>query len=60
LYPVARGLDIFDLLPNRLISKNELEAAKTVKWDSINAQGQRKFVWPPSIAKARTSISSSA
>jgi LVIVD repeat len=50
---IARGLDIFELLPTGLLSKNEIDAAKTVKWDYLNAQEQRKFVWPPSFAKAR-------
>ena len=50
---IARGLDVFELLPSGLISQNELDAAKTVKFDYLNAQEQRKFVWPPSFAKAR-------
>ncbi len=50
---IARGLDIFELLPTGLLSQNEIDAAKTVKWDYLNAQEQRKIVWPPSFAKAR-------
>ncbi len=50
---IARGLDIYELLPSGLISQNEIDAAKTVKWDYLNAQEQRKIVWPPSFAKAR-------
>jgi LVIVD repeat len=50
---IARGLDIYELLPSGLISQNELDAAKTVKWDYLNAQEQRKMVWPPSFAKPR-------
>ena len=50
---IARGLDIFELLPSGLISQNELDAAKTVTFDYLNAQEQRKIVWPPSFAKAR-------
>jgi hypothetical protein len=50
---IARGLDIFELLPNGLVSQNEIDAAKTVRWDYLNAQEQRKFVWPASYAKAR-------
>jgi len=50
---IARGLDIFELVPTGLISQNELDAAKTVRFDYLNAQEQRKFVWPPSYAKAR-------
>jgi hypothetical protein len=50
---IQRGLDIFELLPSGLISQNEIDAAKTVKFDFLNAQEQRKLVWPPSYAKAR-------
>jgi hypothetical protein len=50
---IARGLDIFELLPSGLLSKNEIEAAKSVKLDYLNVQGQPKFVWPPSLSLAR-------
>jgi hypothetical protein len=53
---IARGLDIFELLPGGLITQNELDAAKTVKFDYLNAQEQRKLVWPPSFAKARAFV----
>ena len=53
---IARGLDIFELVPSGLISQNEIDAAKTVKFDYLNAQEQRKFVWPPSFAKARAFV----
>jgi hypothetical protein len=50
---IARGLDIFELLPSGLITQNEIDAMNTVRFDYFNAQEQRKFVWPPSFAKAR-------
>ncbi|MEO5896508.1 MAG: hypothetical protein ABIS06_12465, partial [Vicinamibacterales bacterium] len=50
---IARGLDIYELVPSGVISQNEIDAAKTVKFDYLNAQEQRKLVWPPSFAKAR-------
>jgi LVIVD repeat len=50
---IARGLDIFELLPSGLITQNEIDAAKTVHFDSFNTQDQQKFVWPPSFALAR-------
>jgi hypothetical protein len=53
---IARGLDIYELLPSGLITQNELDAAKTVRFDYLNAQEQRKFVWPASFAKARAFI----
>ncbi len=50
---ISRGLDIFELTPSGLISRNELDAAKTVHFDYLNTQGQPKLVWPPSFALAR-------
>jgi hypothetical protein len=50
---IARGLDVFELLPNGLLTQNEIDAAKTVQFDYLNAQEQRRFVWPASFAKAR-------
>jgi hypothetical protein len=50
---IARGLDIFELTPSAFISKNELDAAKTVKQDYLNTQGQQKLVWPASFSLAR-------
>ena len=50
---MARGLDIFELTPSAFISENEIAAAKTVKFDYLNTQGQQKFVWPASVSLAR-------
>ena len=50
---ISRGLDVFELVPSGLVSKNEIDAAKTVHFDYFNTQGQPKFVWPPSFALAR-------
>ncbi|UCF20961.1 MAG: hypothetical protein JSU87_06080, partial [Gemmatimonadota bacterium] len=49
---IARGLDIFELLPSPFISQNEIDAANTVKLGYLNTQGQPQFVWPPSFALA--------
>ena len=53
---IARGLDIFELLPGGLVTQNEIDAAKTVRFDYLNAQEQRKLVWPASFAKARAFV----
>jgi hypothetical protein len=50
---IARGLDIFELTPSGFISQNEIDAAKSVKFDYLNTQGQQKFVWPKSFSLAR-------
>jgi hypothetical protein len=50
---MARGLDIFELRPSGFISQNEIEAAKSVKLDYFNTQGQVKLVWPKTFSLAR-------
>jgi hypothetical protein len=49
---IERGLDITELVPSQYISENEIIAAKTIHFPYFNAQGQPKFVWPPSFALA--------
>ncbi|HEX5872312.1 MAG TPA: hypothetical protein VFY65_17910 [Longimicrobium sp.] len=49
---ISRGLDVLELTPSAHISQNEINAAKTVRLEYLNAQGQPKFVWPPSFALA--------
>ncbi len=53
---IARGLDVVELTPSRFVTQNEIDAAKTVKWEYLNAQGQPKIDWPPSfpLVKAYT------
>jgi hypothetical protein len=50
---MQRGLDIFELTPSAAISQNEIDAAKSVKFDFLNVQDQPKFVWPASFALSR-------
>jgi len=49
---IARGLDVFDLAPSGWLSQNEIDAAKSVKFDFLNVQGQPKVVWPATFALA--------
>jgi len=49
---IARGLDIFQLVPSQYLSQNEIDAAKSVHFDYFNTQGQPEFVWPASVALA--------
>jgi hypothetical protein len=50
---IQRGLDIFELLPNGLLTQNEIDAAKTVLFTHYNTQAQQKFVWPSSFPLAK-------
>jgi hypothetical protein len=49
---IARGLDIMELLPSEFLSKNEIDAAKSVRLEYLNTQGQPQFVWPATFSLA--------
>ncbi len=53
---IARGLDVFELTPSGLISRNEIEAAKLVHLDYFNTQDQPKITWPASFVLARAYV----
>jgi hypothetical protein len=53
---IGRGLDVIDLIESEHLSQNEIDAAKTVHLDQFNAQGQPKFVWPPSFPLAKAYV----
>ncbi|HEX9892313.1 MAG TPA: DUF305 domain-containing protein [Gemmatimonadales bacterium] len=50
---ISRGLDILELTPSGFISQNEIDAARIVRFEYLNAQEQPKLVWPASFALAR-------
>jgi len=50
---IARGIDIFRLLPSQFLSQNELDAAALVRWNEFNSQNQPKVSWPASTVVAR-------
>ncbi|HEX4936395.1 MAG TPA: hypothetical protein VFV33_24605, partial [Gemmatimonadaceae bacterium] len=49
-----RGLDILELEPSDQLSKNELEAAKLVRFVQYNPQSQPKLVWPAAFPVVRS------
>jgi hypothetical protein len=51
---IARGLDILELRPSVHLSQNEIDAARSVRFDYFNAQDQQRIVWPPSFAVVRS------
>ena len=53
---ISRGLDIMELRPSGLLSQNEIDAAKLVHFDYLNAQEQPKLVWPASFVVARAYV----
>ena len=50
---IARGLDIFELVPSEFITQNELDAMHTVSMDYFNPQGQPMYKWPATYALAK-------
>ena len=50
---IARGLDIFRLLPSEFLSQNEIDAAGSIRMDEFNAQHQPKITYPPTVTVAR-------
>jgi LVIVD repeat len=50
---IVRGLDVLELVPSPMLTQNEIDAAKTVKFDYLNTQGQPKLVWPASFSLSR-------
>ena len=48
-----RGLDVHELTPSQYLSQNEIDAARTVRYEQFNAQEQPHTVWPPSFPLAR-------
>ena len=49
-----RGFDILELQPSDQLSKNEIEAAKLVKFREYNPQSQPKIVWPAAFVVVRS------
>jgi len=50
---IARGLDIFELTPTKLLTQNEIDAAKTVRVSELNVQNQQKIEWPRKLVVAK-------
>lgn len=50
---IARGLDIFELIPTEHLTQNEIDAAKTVQVSQLNVQSQEKLVWGKKLIIAK-------
>ena len=53
---IARGLDIFELMPTKFLTQNEIDAAKTVRVPELNVQNQQKIVWPAQLVVAKAYV----
>ena len=50
---ISRGMDIFELVPSDVLTRNEIDAANSVVLTQLNSQGQPIFEWPATFALAR-------
>jgi hypothetical protein len=53
---IARGIDVFKLVPNKYLTQNEIDAASQVKVGELNVQNQQKFSWPANFVVAHAYI----
>src|ERR1051325_8171715 len=53
---IARGLDIFELMPTKDLTQNEIDAAKAVRVAELNVQNQQKIVWPRNLIVAKAYV----
>ena len=53
---IARGLDIFELTPTKVLTQNEIDAAKAVRVAEFNVQNQEKIVWPRQLIVAKAYV----
>src|SRR5882757_910819 len=53
---IARGLDVFELTPTKMLTQNEIDAAKTVRVSVLNVQNQQKIEWPAQLVVARAYV----
>ena len=53
---IARGLDVFRMVPNKYITQNEIDAANQVHFDELNVQNQPKIVWPQNLTVAKAYV----
>ena len=53
---IARGLDILELTPTKLLTQNEIDAAKTVRMTELNVQNQQKIEWPRKLVVAKAYV----
>ncbi len=50
---IARGLDVFKLLPNKFLTQNEIDSANLVQFTELNVQSQQNITWPSQLIVAR-------
>jgi len=46
---IARGVDVFRMMPSKFITQEEIDASNQVHFDILNVQSQPKIVWPQNL-----------
>ena len=50
---IARGIDVFKLVPSKFMTQNEIDASDLVQLSEYNVQNQQKIAWPSHLVVAR-------
>ena len=50
---IARGIDVFRLMPSEFLSQNEIDAATQFRFEEFNSQHQPRIAWPATSASPR-------
>ncbi len=50
---IARGLDVFKLVPSKFLTQNEIDAARLVHFSELNVQNQQQITWPAQLTVSR-------
>jgi len=53
---IARGLDVFKLVPSKFLTQNEIDAAKLVHVNELNVQNQQQITWPSQLTVAQAYV----
>ena len=53
---IARGLDIFELMPTEHLTQNEIDAANSVRVAELNVQNQERIDWPRKLVVAKAYV----
>jgi hypothetical protein len=50
---IARGIDVFKLVPSKFLTQNEIDASDLVQLSEFNVQNQPQITWPSHLVVAR-------
>jgi hypothetical protein len=53
---IARGLDVFKLVPTKYLTQNEIDAANQVHFTELNVQNQPQVTWPSNMIVAKAYV----